>query len=268
MNSSVLLLFVWLAFFSTSTHADNVMPWHTSIGSDQQDFSYKELKDDGGLINREDGFLWGLTGTLYKEISDWNLSLSGAVRRNHVAYYGQTTGGSGIEWVNSTTYQEFFSLSLVGGRTLLRDQHSQVEVYMGLGYERWERDIQDSMFADGVTPVSGLYEIYTWQPISVGLRMYSHALGWGGDVKGIYVYSPDMLYVEKSVRFHMAERSGFRFSLYKGVSVMDRTIMIEPYVEQWGFGKSPAKTVPSGGSFLEPESTTQNVGIMLKFIFP
>jgi hypothetical protein len=153
LHNSLLVVFL-LGVLCTATQA---APYsnNTRIALSLMDFGYKEFDDNDVILNREDGYLPGFTLSVDAPISRWSLTTELSLYAKDVLYDGQTQSGIPLQ---SRTDETIFDVSLMLSKELAGKSLSPEQLYYGLGYRHWRRDIRDTRTAAGA-PVSGLLEI-------------------------------------------------------------------------------------------------------------
>lgn len=244
--------------------------WFGILGLEARDMSFREEDDNGQTLVREDGLLPGLLiGAGYK-YSDWEVSgqVTGLIGK--VDYRGKTTLGN----THSTkTDERFIESELMLGHTgSMKDLNLQP--YGGVGYRYWSRDIKST------SSVLGIDETYTWWSGFVGMRFIVTETSKASltiDARLNYTLNPkvevDFLSDHDSITLPLDNRPGIRILLSWKHALGDRrAILVEPYFEQYGFGRSDTKPLTIAGSVVgtvfEPKSTTRNVGVRVKYAFP
>ncbi len=222
------------------------------FGLSVMDFGYKEFGDEENLLDREDGLLPGIVAGITREWISADLSYYS----NEVDYKGQTQFGTPIE---TRTDEKIFDFSLQLGTGL----------YVGLGYHRWERDIQS------LSTVSGLFEIYEWWYGLLGAKSsfpFTDKSDWVIDFSIIQPIKPtveiDFDGAFDKTKLDLGERLGGRFSLawqYRFNDTMH--IVVESYLERWYLGRSATETLTRNGKkvggVFEPRSEALNKGLTI-----
>lgn len=191
---------------------------------------------------------------------------AGSYHRGQVPYNGQTDQGSPY----STRTDEYIGdVSLRVGRWF--DGRYPAMPYAGIGYRRWDRDIQAGS-------LNGLFESYRWSYLWLGLKQSllpqqnSSLLFLDAgllkpitpeihiDFKGTYPVSPTV---------YPRSNLGLRFMLTSSMALSkDMRMTLEPYYEYWKLGRSPSVSTPVSTGILtvhEPASRTSNFGLNLRF---
>jgi len=163
-RNSLLAALVSVIFYTSSQAA----PYsnNTRIALSLMDFGYQEFDDNNALLNREDGYLPGLTLSVDAPASRWSLTTELSLYAKDVLYDGQTQSGTPVQ---SRTDETIFDISLMLSKELGGKSLSPEQLYYGLGYRHWRRDIRDTRTTGGV-PISGLLEIYQIPYVILGSR--------------------------------------------------------------------------------------------------
>jgi hypothetical protein len=268
LRNSLLAVFL-IGVFCAETQAAPFSN-NTRLALSFMDFSYKEFDDDDELLNREAGLLPGLTISMDAPASRWPLTTELSLYARDVLYDGQTQPPFSIP-VESRT-DEFivdFSLKLThlfNGKSLLPEQ-----LYYGVGYRYWRRDIRDTKTAMGV-PVSGLLELYKIPYVLLGSRWdlaRSNNIGWTLDLRLTHTFLSEMtVELFEGTTLDLGERFGGRASITVDyLSPNGRNFYVEPFYEYWQFGKSDIANNSGLGPILEPRSTTNNLGINIGMLW-
>jgi hypothetical protein len=233
----------------------------TEIGLSTLRFRYEEYNDSGGLFNKEQGSIPGITLKLGQRRSDWEWESAGSYHYGQVSYTGQTNLGSPY---NTRTEESIGDVSLRLGRWF-GERHPFMP-FAGIGYRRWDRNILPGT-------LGGLFESYRWSYAWAGAKFMayrnktsSYVLDVGLlkphkpelhiDFKGTYNVEP-VVYPKSKLGLRVLLTSNWAFSNGTGLA-------IEPYYEFWELGRSP--TVVDGPiSVYEPASKTRNIGLNLRF---
>lgn len=236
------------------------------IGISALRFDYRELDDAGHVLDKELGTIPGLSVKIGQRFSAWEWESAGSYHRGQVPYNGQTDQGSPY----STRTDEYIGdVSLRVGRWF--DGRYPAMPYAGIGYRRWDRDIQAGS-------LNGLFESYRWSYLWLGLKQSllpqqnSSLLFLDAgllkpitpeihiDFKGTYPVSPTV---------YPRSNLGLRFMLTSSMALSkDMRMTLEPYYEYWKLGRSPSVSTPVSTGILtvhEPASRTSNFGLNLRF---
>lgn len=147
-----LLLIVFLFLYSCHAWSDN----NLSLTGHLLYFDYEEFSDNGLSLDKETGFIPGISFALNKDEHLLNFSLYDGT----VDYDGHTNLGA----VHKTDTDE--SLFIFGYRRsipFILDTDKN-HYYLQLNYQIWDRDIQPS------NGVNGLFEQYTWWSLEAGIN--------------------------------------------------------------------------------------------------
>jgi hypothetical protein len=234
-----------------------------------QNFHYKETDAQGAVLDREDGLLAGVEGSIGIHDDGYTLLLSGSLHRGTITYNGQTQGGTPL---TTDTEERIADVSALIKFHTGRSKDS-LRVIEGLGYREWRRDIQST------GPVLGLYEIYRWRYLMLGVEAdVFHNGPWKAsfDVRltrpvhpTIEIEAPgfDPLTLKLGARYGVI----FRFPVeYRFAS--RQAIVITPYWQTWFLERSNSKRLYSNGNptgliATEPDSETIILGITASLRF-
>ena len=236
-------------------------------------FNYSEFSDDGGLFNRETGFLPGLqinAGNRFGQ-AFWGY-LQAEFYRGTVDYDGQTQSGvPHLTDSDTVLYRLGGSLSYALGENF--------RPYLSLRYLRWDRTIRDNFNPMLGANVPGVYEQYRWWEAGVGARAdLSHRADkqWLLDVALLRILNPEMEIDLENRGFGspvlpLGEEFGVRAELtWIKHWQENRKVDLSLYYEAWDFGRSADIVVNRGTLFMvihEPRSETRNAGARLTFTF-
>lgn len=189
-----------------------------------------------------------------------------------VDYDGQDTNR---RYVASTTSYRGWGAEFDAGWRVIDTRRSSfaLDIFGGIGFEQWRRDIQSGINALGI-PVQGLIEDYSTPYVRVGLGLL-HYPGAASAYLDMGVRRPIQIDEEVVVSGELLtlnpqERwSGF-VSYRISVNAMTSSALLDPHVavyyETWRFGRSAA--VPVGNlSVWQPESDQDVLGIVIGVSF-
>lgn len=246
---------------------DTVPPFRVGIGFSLFHFDYREFKDDGSQFNRESGDIPGIVLTLGRATEDWDISGKFSYHAAEIGYDGKTQSGTQIL---TATGETLYDLSIQLGKQLsLTPEIMPVRLYGEIGYRKWERDIHSTPIA------TGPLETYQWRYASAGATLPLLQTSWGNiafDARLTRTFNSSIdvsfrnLY--DTVSLALGNSEGFRVSLPISLSLQeDFQLHIDPYWEEWSFGRSDTKNLTLNGSVIgtifEPRSETQAVGIIV-----
>ncbi len=119
----------------------------------KQGFDYTEYDTDGEFLNSEKGFIHGVQGGVYSELSEhWELRIDGQYARGTVEYDGQLQNGTPFV---SQTHETVYGFNGRVRYYLFKPKKLWME--LGWGADVWYRDIQ------GRGNINDLYEVYRWR---------------------------------------------------------------------------------------------------------
>lgn len=232
-------------------------------------FSYQEFDDSGALLDREYGYIPGFVLGLSQTSDRWVFAGDIAYHGGDVSYEGQTNSAPPIP-VNTRTVQNIADFAMRTEYWI----HSRYAFYLGAGYHHWDRNIQPTTTASG-TPVSGLFESYSWWTGFLGTKFPIYKSGstsWLLDARLLQISNPAI-----SINFNgkydntalaLGEHLGVRLS-FPWHYQFNRSsgINIEPYAESYELGRSATAPITSNGKVVgnvfEPRSQTANFGLAI-----
>jgi len=145
-RSFVIMLFV---VFSLGLFCEPlvVSAGNTGIYAKVESFTWKEYGDNGSQLLKESGPIYAVGGSVSPDtVGSLVLRAKGELFIGTVDYDGQTQSGRPVE--TDTDYTGLKAEGDLGWRITETDDCS-LEPFVGLGYRRWQRDIQDTVGAIG-----------------------------------------------------------------------------------------------------------------------
>lgn len=131
--------------------------YHGQIGASVRHFHYQEFDDSGRSLNKEDGFIPGLSILGDASLGNIRLSASAEIFDGTVSYDGHLQTGEPYKTDTDTEISSFsMGASWQPGAMLPR-------LFCTLQHDVWERDIQPKGL------VSGLFEEYVWYTVKLGI---------------------------------------------------------------------------------------------------
>ena len=226
-------------------------------------FDYVETTSNGTFLDGETGLVAGLSGQLeYQFSSQISGILHGGIYSGEVDYDGHASP-SGTP-VQTRTEANFFNIGAVG---LFPIEGAALKTNFSIGYQlnRWERDIQSTV-SPVIGYVSGLYEIYEWEELSMGMEIhlnerYSQQWSFYGGI--VQTQDPRIkIDLESSgdgkPELNMGSDLGYEFSAqwmtqakgswYTGWKMS---------YKRWRFGKSNSLPISGSRTIVEPDSKTE-----------
>ena len=236
------------------------------IGFSVMNFNYEEFKENGQLFNREDGIVPGIKIGMQKNFKQNFILTTFSYHLNDVNYQGETQAGKQIK---TRTDEKIYNLAFQFGHQFKKTYHIFPQLYAGLGYFQWQRDIRST------TTTFGLAETYQWWYAifgTKGILSLSDKAKLSINFGLTYPINPtievDFNDIFTAKKFGLAERWGKMFTLawqYQYTDTLD--IIIEPYLEHWNFNQSARQALMRNGklvgSFVEPQSKMRNYGLMI-----
>ena len=144
--------------------------------------------------------------------------------------------------------------------------------YAGLGYRYWYRGLRSTPSTNGYD------ETYDWIYGLFGVQAAlrgSIRTQWLFDLRVTRTVAPRLEVAlgagYDNTQLQLGERSGLRLALGWRYHLAGRaSVIVEPYVEQWDAGRSPAEALTraglaTGAAIYEPRSETRNAGINLMY---
>jgi hypothetical protein len=262
----VLILLACLPGAANAAQDEVRKPVDAWLGPSVMDFDYKEY-DNGGRLDHEHGTLYGLTGGL--QAAREALLLEGEISwfGNDVNYDGQTQDGVPVR--TRTDERILDGQARVGWRFRRQDK-LQYQLYGGLGYRDWQRDIRSTPAAPGVK------ETYTWWYALIGGRGLYHVnqrTTWLAEAQLMRPVDPEIEVNFKNdlddTRLDLGSKPGVRLSLaWRHELVSGWRLEIMPFYTAWDIGRSQSRSLKQNGvvvgSLYEPRSETRNYGIQAR----
>ena len=242
-------------------------------------FDYTEFDTNGAWLDDEIGVLPGLLlgGTLYW--THYYASVEFNYFSSEVDYRGQTQSKdpalSGLP-INSRSDADIIDIKAIAGY-----QFSSLNLYGGLGYYYWRRNIQPTTTDSGLQ-VAGVLEFYSWTYALVGLN--TPLFNKEDSQFSLDIRATRMLQAEMEVDFlgfqgydnvnlNLGEDWGLRLALpwsFALSTIPHARITVEPYYVTWNIKRSATSELTVGGvgtgsGVVEPGSETRNFGVSLYF---
>jgi hypothetical protein len=256
-------IFILSAYSPSSFAQERPSQAFAQIGPSLQNFHYKETDTQGAVLDREDGLLPGVEGGIGIHNDGYTLLLTGSLHRGTVTYDGQTQYRTPL---TTDTEERIVDVSALIKFHTGRSKDS-LRVIEGLGFREWRRDIQST------GPVLGLYEIYRWRYLMLGVEAdVFHSGPWKAsfDVRltrpvhpTIEIEAPgyDPFTLELGAHYGMNLRFPVEYRF-----AARQSIVITPYWQTWKLGHSNHKRlyangVPTPYTAQEPDSETVIFGV-------
>jgi hypothetical protein len=238
---------------------------NVSLGFALQDFGYKEFDDQDTLLDREDGWISGISGTLSTQTEKYSLDIGISYLNGNVVYDGQLQNGTPHK---TKTNEQIFDASIsLGFFDVIKNLPKPSVLYFGLGFREWQRDILPT------STVLGLFEIYSWHYGFIGgkIELFDEdkfTVWLDGRLTrpinptmNICLSGYDCADLDLGVNTSGRVSVPIHYQLYP-----NNKLIFEPYFESWDFGRSPNETLtingtPTGIIIYEPQSETRNIGI-------
>lgn len=245
--------------------------WEGQVKAALMYFRYEEFNDEGGVLDRETGYLPGVSASLGRVVGPWEVHGEFAVNVGTADYTGETTGPSTGIPVTTQTSERIFNAHARIERWSSRDANWSAAGYAGFGYRGWNRDISGTRV--GSILVGGVTEYYDTNYWMLGAKAVAGPAisQWTLDLRMQRTFSPqirieatpfnDALTLPLGERTTPAASLGWRSRRGPGT-----LLSLELFFEQWEFGRSPTVFetlggVPNGFAVYEPESRTRSYGL-------
>ena len=234
-------------------------------------FDYEETTSNGTFLDGETGLVPGLSAQLdYQTSSQITAILHGGIYSGEVDYDGHASP-SGTP-VQSKTKANYYN---IGVAALFPIEEMPLKTNFSVGYQlnRWERDIQSTV-SPFVGYVSGLYEIYEWEELSMGVEIHlkeRFSQQWSLYAGTFQTLDPRIkIDLESSgdgkPKLYMGSDTGFELSVQWATSAGNKlqTGWKMSY-KQWRFGKSNSLPISGSRTIVEPDSESSL--LMLELVF-
>ncbi|MGD8909798.1 MAG: hypothetical protein PVI92_10680 [Chromatiales bacterium] len=232
------------------------------VGVTALNFDYEEFDDQGISLDREQGWLPGMTAGFTYAAQAWHFG--GNLR------WASATADYTSPEADTTTDEELLDLSLYVDTPLITRNDHRLHLRIGGGYHKWWRDIRSTDF------ILGLDETYHWKYALIGLHS-EHRIDsqttLTTDIHLHRVFSPkisvNFLQSYDPVDLSLEQENGFRLSLGLNKALGEGFLLqISPWYEYWELGRSADADLFSNGvlvgSVFEPRSETRGFGIDLR----
>jgi len=244
--------------------------WEAQVKAAMTYFRYEEFLDDGGVLDRESGFLPGVAAGLGRLWGPWGLHAELAVNVGTADYTGETTGVHPGIPVTTQTSEQIVNAHARIERWSSREANWRAAGYAGIGYRGWNRDISATRV--GGLSVGGVTEYYETGYTMLGAKAaagpaYSQ---WTVDLRIHRTFRP-RVHVRQSafndeLTLLLGPRTSPAASLgWQSQRASGTVLGVEVFVEQWDFGRSDVATLTVGGApsgtVYEPESRTRSYGL-------
>jgi hypothetical protein len=260
-----------VAGWSAPLHAQEPpLRWEAQVKMALMYFRYEEF-EDGRVLDREIGYLPGVSAGFGRVSGPWGAFGELAVNVGTADYTGETTGAHPGIPVTTKTSERIFNAHARLERWSSRDAQWRAAGYAGLGYRGWNRDVSGTrignIFAMGVAEY---YETAYWM---IGAKAASgpEASQWTLDLRLQRTLRPQIR-IESTpssdaLTLRLGERTTPAASLgWQSRNESGSVLTLELFFEQWEFGRSPPALetlsgVPTGFVVHEPESRTRSYGL-------
>jgi len=230
------------------------------------DFDYKEY-DNGERLDHEHGTLYGLAGGVQAGREALLLEGEFSWFGNDVNYDGQTQAGTPVR---TRTDERILDGQARAGWRFRRQDKLQYQLYGGLGYRDWQRDITATPTATGVK------ETYTWWYALLGGRGLYHMnqrTTWLAEAQLMRPIDPEIEVDFNNdlddTRLDLGSEPGVWLSLaWQHELVSGWRLEIMPFYTAWDIGRSQSRPLKQNGvvvgNIYEPRSETRNYGIQAR----
>lgn len=232
-------------------------------------FDYREYRDNGSLLDRENGYLPGVSFSLARAVGGWEAMGRVSHHGDTIDYSGETEAGVPVQ---TSTSEKLTDISLQLGKDEAFGEGTPAKLYGGIGHRQWRRDIHST------ATVRGLLENYRWSYVFLGAlaslaQKDSFILAL--DMRLTRTVNPtihvDFGGVYDSAMLSLKEKSGFRISLPATLPQANGLqLRIEPFWEEWHFGRSNTESITrngvSVGTVFEPRSESRAYGVNIGLI--
>ncbi len=228
------------------------------LGLGAASFNYEETLG-GSQVNAEDGILPGL----YISFKEYRKRVYGefvlTFYGGNVDYAGQAQDSLGnfLGLVTTDTDTQLLDLNYRVGSYYTR----ALELYGGLGYRYWQREINPASLSNG-TPVAGLLERFTW---FYGLAGASYHFNTGSNMdiavnlQARRMFRPKVNAKNPTIIANIEPDEKWGYELTVPVTIRIRspyTLTIEPFYKQWRLDQAS----DSSGNTL-PDNDTDTYGV-------
>ncbi len=258
---SRLALPAFLAALSANAHAVDMR-----AAAELMYFNYEEIDIAGNRLNKETGYIPGISITASQRIRTVYHSLEFSAYGGDVNYDGQTQSGAPHQ---TTTEQGIYRLTYRISAPL---KTTDAELYGRIYWQRWDRDIQPN------NNVLGLFERYEWwsieggaevplmrrdrQDLLLGLGMLTTLYGTIEIDLSSAGFGESVLDLGDGIGFFGEVRYDLRW--WENAS-----LQIGIRYRTWEFGRSDTKTISNGTESItitEPESQTAQTTLFAGYV--
>jgi hypothetical protein len=271
MRSIAILGFV-VAMLSAGSLVNQSAAGEAAVYMAVDSYVWKEFEDDGSLLLKESGELFGIGFTYQHEFSNhMTLRPTAEIFGGSVDYDGQTQAG-----IAATSTVDYFGLKLEGdvGVKFRMAERFFLEPFGGLGLRLWTRDINDGKTASGATTYGYREGWVTWHArlglrggvdISPKSRLFAEA-----GMK-LPIYNENTAYLaEKGIGPDVTMHPGKESSFFAETGLQASWFRGSLFYEGMRFSKSSEVTT-TDGSFIyttwQPRSEADIYGLKLGVVF-
>ena len=250
-----------LAVLSAGVHALD-----TRAAAELMYFNYEETDVDGNRLNKETGYLPGISIAASQRFRTARHSFEFSAYGGEVDYDGQTQSGVPHETrTKQTIYRLLYRLSAPLETT-------DAELYGTVYWQQWDRDIQPN------NNVLGLFERYEWWSIEGGVEVPLMRKDRQDLLLGLGVLTT--LYGTISIdlrdlgfgepELDLGDGIGFFGELKYDIRRWENSsLQFGVTFRTWEFSRSNSKTISNGSEFItitEPDSTTAQTTLSASYI--
>lgn len=253
-----------------TARADLPPHWEVQVKAALTYFRYEEFQDDGGILDRESGYLPGVSASLGRLSGPWGVHGAIAVNVGTADYTGETTGvHPGVPVTTQTSER------IVDGRAWVerwnsRDANWRAAGYAGIGYRGWNRDISATRVGGLLVGAASEYYETGYGMLGAKAAAGPASSQWTLDLRVHRTFRPRVHVRQSSFNDALTLPLGPRTSPAASLGWQSRrasgaVLGVEVFVEQWDFGRSDTAPLTAGGApaglVYEPESRTRSYGL-------
>lgn len=254
-----------------ATSAQALGKWTFSVAGSMQNYDYREIGDNGNLLNQETGSIPGVALSIDYAVDQWHIVGDIIHHRGGVTYVGKTNNGIPITTRTEQSLTQVAMRAEYWPANVTAVDHA---LYFGLGFHDQDRDIKPTQTSIGA-PVLGLFETYQWWLGFGGAKLViykSDRVNWQLDARLTRTVKPtvtiDFNGRFDNTRLDLGERWGVRLELpWKYALSRNTEMTVVPFVEKQSLGRSSTEALTSRGipvgSVNEPRSESRNFGIQI-----
>lgn len=271
---TVLCLLIWAVPFSVFAKAPQ---FGFNLGI--ENFRWKEF-DNGAKLLEESGNRFTIGGHIgndhiSKKGASFIYDVEGKIYLGTVGYDGQTQSGLPVK--TETQYTGLLIEAITGLRFGFAE-HMGLDLFAGLGFDTWRRDLKNTTLADG-TQVSGAEELYLISNFKLGVGPYVQTSKWKGQFRlGIKLPFSTNEYIDSSssgfvddVNLSPEGRSSLFVNINNTIKINDRKVLfVRVYYDSYRFDRSDSELVSDGSTLFlvwQPKSEQDIYGLQVGLSF-